>query len=129
MVVRRSIWVTCLLALTGCGPSVSEVRMANYPPREPNCALEFVKIDMGQLSGNTGPWELIGQIVLQEEGTQDPFAERNRAIVRPRACNMGGEAVGVAMSAVSQGAISSGSAISYGVLRKRTSESNAPQKF
>ena len=117
----------CLLA--GCGPSVSEVRMANYPPREDNCVLEFVKADMGQLSSNEGPWELIGQIVLQEEGTQDPFAEEYRAIVRPRACAMGGEAVTIVMNATSEGLVSSGTAISYGVLRKRRAEPSAPSTF
>jgi hypothetical protein len=103
--------------------------MVNYPPRPENCELEFVKVDMGQLSGNQGPWELIGQIVLGEEGKQDPFDERYRAIVRPRACSMGGEAVGIVMNATTEAAFSSGTAVSYGVLRKRDSKSATPKKF
>jgi len=130
MLARQGVVYVLFCGLVvGCGPSVSEVRMANYPPRPENCELEFVKVDMGQLSNGQGPWELIGQIVLGEEGKQDPFDERYRAIVRPRACNMGGEAVGIVMNATSEGAFSSGTAISYGVLRKRDSKSEAPKKF
>lgn len=129
LAVRNAFVVLSMLVAGGCGPSVSEVRMASYPPREPNCDLEFVKINMAELSTNQGPWELVGQIVINETGTQDPFAEEYRAIVRPRACAMGGEAVGILMSATSEGAYSSGSATNYGVLKKRSSDSAAPQKF
>jgi hypothetical protein len=98
---------------------VSEVRTASYPPREENCALEFVKVDMADVSSKDGTWERIGQIVLQGLGEQDPFAEEARAIVRPRACAMGGDAVGIVLHATSHGVISSGTAINYGVLKKR----------
>jgi hypothetical protein len=122
----------CILSVTllfGCGPSVGEVRVANYPPREPNCGLEFVTVDMKELSDNKGPWELIGHVVLSQEGKQDPFAEEYKAIVRPRACAMGGEAVAIVMNATAEGAMSSGTTISYGVLRKRTAKSAKPAKF
>lgn len=114
----------------GCGPKVSEVRTASYPPREENCALEFVKVDMADVSSQEGKWEMIGQIVLQGLGEQDPFAEEARAIVRPRACAMGGEAVGIVLHATSHGVLSSaGTAINYGVLRKRGGPPSEPQKF
>lgn len=116
-------------AAVGCGPSISEMRTVNAPARDPNCSLEFIKANMTELSSGTGQWELLGQIVLQEEGVQDPFAERYRAIVRPRACAMGGEAVAIVMSATSEGLTTSGSATSYGVLRKRTDQSAKPTTF
>lgn len=115
--------------LPACGPKVSELRTASYPPREENCALEFVKVDMADVSSKDGTWEMIGQIVLQGLGEQDPFAEEARAIVRPRACAMGGDAVGIVLHATSQGVISSGTAINYGVLKKRGGPPPEPQKF
>jgi hypothetical protein len=115
--------------LLGCGPSVGEVRMVSYPPREQNCSLAFVRADLKQLNENKGPWELIGHVVLSQEGKQDPFAEEYKAIVRPRACAMGGVAVAVVMNANAEGLISSGTTISYGILRKRSAKSKAPKKF
>jgi hypothetical protein len=115
--------------LIGCGPNVTEMRTVSVPAREASCSLEFIKADMNEISSGTGKWELIGQIVLQEEGVQNPFDERYRAIVRPRACQMGGEAVALLMSATSQGLTTSGSAINYGVLRKRTTQASAPAQF
>jgi hypothetical protein len=124
-------WAIVVLGVAlGCGPRVSEVRTASYPPREENCRLEFVKVDMADVSSQGGTWEMIGQIVLQGLGEQDPFAEEARAIVRPRACAMGGEAVGILLHATSHGVLSStGTAINYGVLRKRGGPPPEPQTF
>ncbi|MBN1611956.1 MAG: hypothetical protein JW940_35320 [Polyangiaceae bacterium] len=121
-------WLS-LLAPVACGPNISEVTMVTYPPREEGCSLEFLKIDMAALSSPSSEWEMIGQIVLNEEGEQDPLAERYRALVRTRACRMGGEAIGVAMNAHNESILVSGTAISYGVLRKRRSEPEQPSKF
>lgn len=84
---------------------------------------------MNEISSGTGEWEMLGQVVLQEEGVQNPFDERYRAIVRPRACGMGGEAVTILLSATSQGIATSGSATNYGILRKRRAQSNKPTAF
>lgn len=90
----------------------------------------FVKVDMADVSSQGGTWEMIGQIVLRWLGEQDPFAEEARAIVRPRACVMGGEAVGLMLHAASHGVLSSaGTAINHGVLRKRGGPSPEPQTF
>jgi hypothetical protein len=105
------------------------MRTVTAPAREPNCSLDFIKADMNALSSGAGEWEMLGQIVLQEEGVQDPFAERYRAIVRPRACAMGGEAVAILMNTTAQGLTMDGSATNYGVLRKRTREPAQPAKF
>jgi hypothetical protein len=121
-------WVAAWM-LAGCGPNVTEMRTVSAPARAEDCSLEFIKANMNELSSGTGEWEMLGQIVLQEEGVQDPFAERYRAIVRPRACAMGGEAVAIVMSATSEGLTTSGSATSYGVLRKRTTEPAKPAAF
>ena len=96
------------------------------------CPTSYVRKEhhaQGQLSSGQGPWELIGQVVLQQEGKQEPFDEEYKAIVRPRACGMGGEAVGITMNATAEGAFSSGTSIAYGVLRKRSSQAATPKKF
>jgi hypothetical protein len=117
------------LALVACGPDVSEVRMSNYPPREENCSLEYVQLNMPELSSGKGPWELVGQIVLQEGGARDPFSPEYKEIVRPRACAMGGEAIGIVMNTQSEGIVSSSTAISYGVLRHRRPGGEQPKQF
>jgi hypothetical protein len=118
-----SVWF-----MAGCGPTVSEARTSSYPPREKNCALEFVKIDNETMSGQ-GPWEVIGQVAIGDTGTQDPYDEKLKAIVRPRACGMGGEAVAIWMNAATQTTLSSGSAVTYAVLRKRSTQPEAPKQF
>jgi hypothetical protein len=102
--------------------------MSSYPPRDKNCALEFVKLDNQTMSGQ-GPWEVIGQVGIGDTGTQDPYDEKLKAIVRPRACGMGGEAVAIMMTAGTQTALSSGSAVTYAVLRKRSAQPEAPKQF
>ena len=118
------------MALFACGPDVSEVRTSNYPPREEYCSLEYVQLNMHEVSSGQGPWELIGQILLQDEGVQDPFSPEYKEIVRPRACGMGGEAVGIVMNADSEGVASPDeTAITYGVLRRRRPEGEQPNAF
>jgi hypothetical protein len=124
-----TLGVLLAAVLLGCGPSVSEVRMVNYPPREQDCSLEFVRVDMKELSDGAGPWELIGHVILSQEGTRDPFAEEYRAVVRPRACAMGGEAVAIVTTGTAEGVMTTGTTISYGVLRKRGSKPEAPTTF
>lgn len=115
--------------IVGCGPSVAEVRLVNYPPRERNCSLDFVEVNMKKLNENKGPWELIGHVILSQEGRQEPFDEKYKVIVRQRACAMGGQAVTIVANAVAEGVMSSGTTISYGVLRKRGAKRKAPKKF
>lgn len=106
-----------LLGGSACGPAITVSTSKFYPPNPENCPLEFVQADMSQIAPG-GEWELVGQIVLQQVGAQNPFSEEYKAIVAPRACNMGGEAVSVLHAATtSTGWGSSGSGISYAVLR------------
>jgi hypothetical protein len=84
---------------------------------------------MQALSSRTGKWELIGYVALGDNGKLDPFSDENRAIVKPRACDMGGEAVTIASNASSENLFTTGSAVSYGILRHRESKHVAPKKF
>jgi len=96
--------------------SVFETRMIAAAPRPSNCALAFVSVDMSTPSATA--WETLGWIQFSDVGVQDPMAEENRALVRPRACAMGGTAVTLGASSVGQG-VRPGetSSIVYAVLR------------
>jgi len=115
---RRIGALASALLAASCGPQISEVRSVNYPAREASCSLEFVQIDkMAAYTLYTdGKWQVIGQIILSEGGIVDPLSERYRAIVRPRACAMGGEAVALLTAGTNETATSSGSMTSYAVL-------------
>ncbi len=127
--LKTSLLCCLALLLAACGASVSEMRMAHHPPREPGCVLDFVEVDATQTSFNE-TWEIAGHITISETGIADPFSERYREIVRPRACAMGGEAVAIMLSSTNQGMMGSGSGTVYSVLRHRQSpEPQAPQRF
>ncbi|WP_433927610.1 hypothetical protein AB3662_31455 [Sorangium cellulosum] len=109
---------------------MSVMRMVPVPPRPDSCELEFLQLPMEQLSP-TGAYEMIGNVALSETGVQDPFQERYREIVRPHACQMGGEGVTILMQATNSTATGSGSSVVYTVVRKRQAPGApaAPQKF
>jgi hypothetical protein len=99
------------------------------PPREATCPLEFVKLDMTDLSSQTGVWQLIGNVIMGGGGTLDPFSEENKTLVRPRACAMGGEGVTIMTSATNERLFSSASMINYGILKHRSSAPEPPKAF
>jgi hypothetical protein len=108
-----------LLALTACGPAIQETRMAYYAPRPDNCALDIINgamTDMSIMATPTSKYVIVGSIGLGEGGTQDPFSDKYMAIVRPRACHMGGDAVALMMSATTSGG---GTGTAYAILHKR----------
>ncbi|WP_394830665.1 hypothetical protein LVJ94_29575 [Pendulispora rubella] len=119
------------LALLACGPSVSEVRMMAAPPREANCELEFLQLKVQDVAAG-GKYEILGHVVLGQEGVQDPLDPKYREQVRPRACRMGGEGVAVMMTAVAEGGLGQhGTSIDYVVVRKHQepTASTKPTKF
>jgi len=110
-----------LFSGSACGPRISEARLVPVPPRAESCPLEFVKLDMMDLSSANGTWQLVGHVILRDIGKPDPFSEEMKSIVRPRACRMGGEGVTLMMSGTNEGLVTDGTAIDYGVLRHRVS--------
>lgn len=121
--------IVVLFALAACGKeSISETRMISGTPRGANCNLDLVHVDVTQFSFNS-TWDVLGYVTLLDKGTQDPAAPENREIVRPRACNMGGTAVAVAINGMSQNNLGqSGSGLVYMVLRPKTAAA-APTTF
>ena len=119
-----------LIPLAGCAPTagMSEVRMIHAPPRETDCKLDMVQVDITAVEFNQ-KWEVLGYVTMADRGTQDPFSEENKALVRPRACAMGGTSVAIAMNATGTNAFNQqGSNLAYMVLRPKTWEQK-PQAF
>lgn len=130
--MKKHLLFGSLALLAGCGPHVSEMRMASAPPRPENCDLQFLQLKIEELAPMIGTYEHLGSVMLFETGVQDPFQQKYRDIVRPRACAMGGEGVTIMNQATNQGALGmSGSAVNYAVVRKRQAPGAAapPQKF
>lgn len=117
--------------LAACGPKdgITETRMIQAPSREPSCALKFVQVNATSMAFNQ-TWDLLGYVAFSDSGTQDPMAEENRKLVRPRACKMGGTAIAVSMNATSTGAMGQqGSALLYMVLRPKSRQAAQPTAF
>jgi hypothetical protein len=122
--------LVAFLALAACAPKAgqSDIRMIAAPPREANCKLEMVQVDITAYTFNQ-KWDVLGYVNLADHGSQDPFAEDNKKLVRPRACAMGGTVVAIAANATStNGWNQQGSIISYMVLRPKA-WAQGPQAF
>lgn len=86
-----------LLSMAGCGPTISESRLAFYHSRGEDCDLGFV--EGKDANGTLGDkWVVIGYVSVDgiPKGS-DPLAARNRELARSRICQMGGTAVAVAV--------------------------------
>ena len=121
---------TLLLLLAACAPKagMSETRMIHAPPREADCKLEMVQVDITAVEFNQ-KWEVLGYVTMVDRGAQDPFSEENKALVRPRACAMGGTSVAIAINSTSTNAFNQqGSGLAYMVLRPKSWEQK-PQAF
>jgi hypothetical protein len=129
--MRRTIPLLALLA-AACGPNVSEMRLVAATPRAADCDLNFLQVTMADVAPG-GKYEILGHVTLSEQGVQDPLKEEYRAVVRPRACAMGGEAVAIlASGTATPWALSAGgTTIDYVVLRKPQAQAKTalPAKF
>jgi hypothetical protein len=118
--LRLAIAAAVLAAHTGCGPSVSEMRMIAAPPRAESCELSAVSPPMEELGGPKATWQVLGYVILSESGIQDPMQPEYRAIVGPRACAMGGEAIAITSATSAGGPLSTGgTGTVYMVLRHK----------
>lgn len=77
-----------------------------------------------------GTWDVLGYITFTDKGSQDPLAEENRTLARPKACKMGGTSIAIAMNSTSTDQIGGrGSGITYMVLRPKSAEPAQPTSF
>lgn len=101
-----------LAGLAGCGPSTSVTTMKTMPARADDCSLKFVDIDFSRLNVDK-EWTVVGYVTIGDDAEgEDPLSGKYRDLVRPRACELGGEAVTLATGAANQ----YGSATNYAVL-------------
>ena len=136
MSVRATLLVSLVfltLATGGlaCGPSVGEARLVSAAAKPASCDLDFLQLEIQDMAPGA-KYEVLGHVVLSEEGIRDPLAPAYRDKVRPRACAMGGEAVAILMTGTNAPAALStgGTTIDYAIVRKRTAPSPAkPAKF
>jgi hypothetical protein len=132
MAMRRPLLLALLALVAGSGPNVVEMRRIVAPPRPEGCDLQFLQLKMEDFAPMIGTYEMVGIVSLSEAGVQDPFQDKYKEIVRPRACAMGGEAVTILAEATVHGALGgSGSAVNYAIVRKRQAPgaAAAPAKF
>lgn len=128
---NASILFFLAVLLGACGPNISETKMAYFPPRAETCNVEVVN---GALASGANfalpdsPYEIVGMIGLGENGTQDPFSDRYMAIVRPRACKMGGDAISLMASQTSNASITNATGTAYVVLHKRVEAAKSPPR-
>ena len=90
LLLRAAFAAGLTLACSACSPVVSEVSSAASPPKPGNCALQYLKAEPPD-----GAFRFIGQIVVQDEHADDAFSQKRRALLQPRACRLGGDAVAV----------------------------------
>jgi len=120
--MKHLLCLFVVATLLACGPKagVFETRMLHAPPREPTCQLELVQVDIAAIGFNQ-EWDVLGYVSFVDRGVQDPFAQENRELLRPRACAMGGTSVAIALNGAGQNRMGrQGSSISYMVLRPKT---------
>ena len=106
------------------------MRMMYAPPRDFPCPLTFVQADMMELSP-MGRYDILGYVMVTQLAVPDPYAEENRRLVRPRACELGGDKVALMISsaATTQFGQHSGTT-AFAVLRdKVAAQRTAPQPF
>lgn len=136
MMFRLVLHITLALAglVAGCGPEVMETRLASAPQRPDGCELWFRQLNFQDLAPMIGTYELLGEVTLAESGVQDPFQQKYKDIVRPRACAMGGEGVTILDQVASTNPMGAkGTGVTFAVVRKRGTPSAVapppPQKF
>jgi hypothetical protein len=114
-----------------CTPTVQGMRMgATRPRRAPDCSLDIVSpTDFATIQ----KYEQVGVVVLSnEEAGTDPMSPQARAIVRPRACALGGDAISLMGSGNVRNPTSPLPTTAFGsyvVWAKRAAPGAAPQKF
>jgi hypothetical protein len=116
MSYTNSSLIVLAMTVVACGPNISEMRTVSAPARADNCELRFLPNVMEEMRNPKSEYEVVGSISLTSGGSQDAMGIETRELVRPRACAMGGEAIGLAMDANGSGG---SSAVVFSVMRKR----------
>lgn len=117
-----------ILSSVACGAQTSDARIGTpRAPRAENCELTVIN---GSDTSNFGKWEQVGVVRLSNApaGTS-PLDPTVRAMVRPRACSLGGEAISVMGSGDAAAGFSESAYAAYVVWAKKRDVSTAPEQF
>lgn len=105
-----------LLTIAGCGPTISESRLAFYRSRGDDCDLGFIQPNRSDKPLGD-KWVVIGYVSVDGVGRGDPLTNKNRELVRARICQMGGTAVAVAVPGMSDSKFNADADVTFAALR------------
>src|SRR5205807_949001 len=98
------------------------------PSRPADCNLELVQADMMELSPMGTKWDYLGTVSIGANHSLDSGSEQARAMIRPKACGLGGTAVALMQSGNSSVGMGTSGSIIFAVLRPKQA-APAPTKF
>jgi len=132
MTLRTSLAFSVFATLAACGGSdISTMRMGGvFPARPSNCQLELRNETLNyQLTSN---YDTVGVITIRGEAQEPPNSPRLLAMLKPQACELGGELVLVttSMNVTYPGTLrGDDSHHMYMVMRKKSAQTPTSQTF
>ncbi len=81
-----------------------------------------------ELSPMSTTWDFLGTVSVAANHGTDPTNEKYRALIRPKACELGGTAVALMLNNSTETSVGDGGAIIFGVLRPKSVPAG-PTKF
>jgi hypothetical protein len=120
--------VVASVFLSGCVQMVSVNRAMVVPSLAADCALELVQADMMELSPMSTKWDYLGTVSIGANHDLDPSSEKARAMIRPKACELGGTSVALMQSSNATMGMGTSGSIIFAVLRPKQA-APAPTKF
>jgi hypothetical protein len=103
-------------SVSACGPAaetVTAVRMMYAPGNPDACPIEVVNVNPALLGPMNTDYDLLGNLAVRSSTATnpDPFNPERLALIRPKACSLGGDSVALAQEA--------GGLTLYAVMRKK----------
>lgn len=132
MLKKAHIALAVTFLLANCSPQMVAVsQMMVVPPRPDNCPLELVQASMMELSPMGTKWDVLGMVTIAQGHASglDPSSEEVRAIIRAKACHLGGTSVALMSNSSAAGPMGGSAAgITFAVLRPKQAAA-APTQF
>jgi hypothetical protein len=126
----RSLLVLIAIGFTlsACAETVSVNRQMVVAALPPDCPLDLVQADMMDLSPLSTKWDFLGTVSVAANHGLNPADEEYRALIRPKACELGGTSVALTLSNSTAAPLGEGGALVYAVLRPNSAPAG-PTKF
>jgi hypothetical protein len=120
MIFNMKLWMflASTILMSACAPHLTAVRQGLYPPREEGCKLTWVNVTPQEL-GLSSTWAMVGSLTFQGEGGDGGLSAEMRERAEKKACEFGGDALALAMEAVSHNAFGNGHALTLFVLKNK----------